>query len=94
MLVENWLTKLNEKATNQWAINEGFHFGGYAKVNTVLRNFITQFEKDNTIPLDFVYTGKMMFGIYELIKKGYFKKGTTIVAVHTGGLQGNAGFKQ
>jgi 1-aminocyclopropane-1-carboxylate deaminase/D-cysteine desulfhydrase-like pyridoxal-dependent ACC family enzyme len=56
-------------------------------------NFIKLFELENGIPLDYIYTGKMMFGIYDLIKKGAFKKGHTIIAVHTGGLQGNAGFE-
>ena len=51
-------------------------------------NFINHFYQETTIPLDPVYTGKMMFGIVDLIKKGYFKKGTKILTVHTGGLQG------
>ena len=50
------------------------------------------FKEEKNIPLDYVYEGKMMFGIYDMMGKGYFKKGTTIVAVHGGGLQGNKGF--
>ena len=46
------------------------------------------------IKTDAVYTAKMFFGLFDLIKKGYFDKGTRIIAVHTGGLQGNTGFKQ
>lgn len=78
---------------NNWSINENYHFGGYAKNQTELTGFINWFEQTNHVPLDFIYTGKMMFGIYDLIGKGFFKKGETIVAVHTGGLQGNAGMK-
>lgn len=78
---------------NNWNINEDYHFGGYAKIRSELTGFINWFEATNHVPLDCIYTGKMMFGIYDLIGKGFFKKGETIVAVHTGGLQGNAGMK-
>jgi 1-aminocyclopropane-1-carboxylate deaminase/D-cysteine desulfhydrase-like pyridoxal-dependent ACC family enzyme len=89
--VGNYLEKFKSNQKN-WNINEDFHFGGYAKLKPELLQFIQQFEKEHSIPLDYIYTGKMMFGIYELIKNGAFKKGQTIIAVHTGGLQGNAGF--
>lgn len=69
-------------------INSDSHFGGYAKHTPELLKFIHDFEKQNNIPLEHVYTGKMMFGIYDLIRKNYFQKGQTVVAVHTGGLQG------
>ncbi len=65
-----------------------YHFGGYAKTKPELVSFINSFESQHQIPLEQVYTGKMMFGIYDLLKKGYFKKGKTIIAIHTGGLQG------
>ncbi len=89
--VEKWLTVFKSNAKN-WEINEEFHFGGYAKLKPELLNFMLEFEKENAIPLDYIYTGKMMFGIMELIKRGKFKKGTKIIAIHTGGLQGNKGF--
>ncbi len=63
-----------------------YHFGGYAKKNEVLLNFISDFKSKHKIQLDFVYTGKMMFGVYDLIKKNYFQIGAKIVAIHTGGL--------
>ena len=65
-----------------------YHFGGYGKHSPQLLKFIEDFEKQNSIPLEQVYTGKMMFGIYDLISQGYFPKNSTIIAVHTGGLQG------
>lgn len=82
--------KVSEK---NWEINENYHFDGYAKVQPELIEFINCFEENNNVPLDFIYTGKMMIGIYDLIGKGFFKRGETIVAIHTGGLQGNAGLK-
>ncbi len=81
------------KSTN-WDIIFDYHFGGYAKFNNVLIEFINDFKEKTEIQLDPVYTGKMMFGIFDLINKKYFKKDSTIVAIHTGGLQGNEGFKE
>jgi 1-aminocyclopropane-1-carboxylate deaminase len=65
-----------------------FHFGGYAKYNDELLNFIKTFEFKHGFLMDQVYTGKMFFGVYQMIKEGYFKKGTRIMLLHTGGLQG------
>lgn len=78
---------------NSWDIDENYHFGGYAKMRPELTEFMNWFEQKNSVPLDCIYTGKMMFGIYDLIEKGFFKKGEIIIAVHTGGIQGNAGMK-
>ncbi|QSE98119.1 1-aminocyclopropane-1-carboxylate deaminase/D-cysteine desulfhydrase [Fulvivirga lutea] len=80
----------NYKGTQKknWGINTNYHFGGYAKTNDELIRFIKQFERDYSILLDQVYTGKMMYGINDLIQTGYFKSGTKILAIHTGGLQG------
>ncbi|GAB3165236.1 1-aminocyclopropane-1-carboxylate deaminase/D-cysteine desulfhydrase [Telluribacter humicola] len=65
-----------------------YHFGGYARYTSELLDFIRSFEQQHGIPLEQVYTGKMMFGLYDLMQKGYFTPGSTLVAVHTGGLQG------
>ena len=53
--------------------------------------FINGFKKDYDIPLDPVYTGKMLFGVMDLISKGFFPEGSKILAIHTGGLQGVKG---
>lgn len=74
--------------TRNWSLNTEYHFGGYAKISKELITFINKFKAETNIPLDPVYTGKMMFGLIDLIKKNYFKKETSIVAIHTGGLQG------
>ncbi|TXE17586.1 1-aminocyclopropane-1-carboxylate deaminase/D-cysteine desulfhydrase [Psychroserpens burtonensis] len=77
-----------------WELNTNYHFGGYAKINDELIDFINQFKGLHSIPLDPIYTGKMMFGIYDLIDKGYFPKHSKILAIHTGGLQGIEGMNQ
>ena len=81
------------KFANQsnWELINAYHFGGYAKINKALVHFINTFYKQHKIPLDPIYTGKMMFGIFNLIEKGFFPKGSKILVIHTGGLQGIAG---
>lgn len=74
-----------------WELITDYHFGGYAKINTTLVSFINKFKKNYNMPLDPVYTGKMMFGVFDLIAKNYFPKGSKILIIHTGGLQGIAG---
>jgi 1-aminocyclopropane-1-carboxylate deaminase len=76
---------------DNWSLINGYHFGGYAKINKNLIRFINDFYQQTTIPLDPVYTGKMMFGIIDMIRHNYFKKNCKILAVHTGGLQGIKG---
>jgi len=78
------------KNTN-WELITDYHFGGYGKINEAFIRFLNEFYEATEIPLDPVYTGKMMFGIYDLIEKGYFPEGSKILAIHTGGLQGVAG---
>ena len=77
---------------SNWNIEQDYHFGGYAKTTNELINFMNEIETQHQLPLDQVYTSKMMFGILDLIQKGYFKRGSTILALHTGGLQGRNSF--
>jgi 1-aminocyclopropane-1-carboxylate deaminase len=75
---------------SNWRIEMNYHFGGYGKQTQILIDFIRNFESQHHIPLEQVYTGKMMFGVFDLIQKNYFKRGSTILAIHTGGLQGRS----
>ena len=75
-----------------WRVENRYHFGGYAKANAELINFITTFETRYGIELDAVYTGKMFYGLFDMIASAEFAPGSVIVAVHSGGLQGNKGF--
>ncbi|HJS00283.1 MAG TPA: pyridoxal-phosphate dependent enzyme [Flavobacterium sp.] len=74
-----------------WELINDYHFGGYGKVNQELIQFINQFYIDNQIPLDPIYTGKMAFGVLDLIQKNYFPAHSNILLIHTGGLQGIQG---
>ena len=71
-------------------IQTSYSFGGYARMTPVLRDFIESFEAKNAILLDPVYTGKMLYAIYDLARQGHFPDGATVVALHTGGVQGRA----
>jgi 1-aminocyclopropane-1-carboxylate deaminase len=73
---------------DNWQINFDYHFGGFAKTNVDLLEFIVNFEVNTQIPLDPVYTGKMLYALYDLIQQGVFQPRQRIVALHTGGLQG------
>ena len=77
---------------SNWHIQTDYHCGGYAKFTPELIQFIHQFKAQFHISLDPVYTGKLFFGLFDLIQKDYFPPGSTVLAVHTGGLQGIAGF--
>lgn len=76
------------RSFSNWQIATDYHFGGYAKTNPGLIDFINSFQQEFQIPLDPAYTGKMIFGICRLIKEGFFDRGSTILALHTGGLSG------
>lgn len=77
-----------------WSIQTDYHFGGYAKWTPALIAFINDFKRKHALLLDPIYTGKMLYGVFDMIEKGFFPKNTTIVAVHTGGLQGIDGFNE
>lgn len=73
---------------DRWDLITDYHFGGYAKINEQLKQFMDQFYKKYLITLDPVYTSKLTFGVIDLISKGYFKPYSKILLIHTGGLQG------
>ena len=76
---------------SRWKLVNSYSFGGYAKLTDGLVEFINDFYKTQKISLDVIYTGKMMFGIIDLVAQDYFPRGSQILAIHSGGLQGNKG---
>ena len=77
--------------SDNWELIRDYNFGGFAKVDKKLIDFINMVKTLHNLPLDPIYTGKMLYGIIDLIKKDYFPRGSKILAIHTGGLQGKAG---
>jgi 1-aminocyclopropane-1-carboxylate deaminase len=69
-----------------------YHFGGYGKVTAELIDYVKGFKADTGITLDLIYTGKMLFGIKDLLEKGFFSPYSSILIIHSGGIQGNQGF--
>ena len=86
--VEKYTLKTNFEITDDYC------FGGYGKIDEELVRFINEFKRKTDIQLDPVYTGKMLFGIMDLLKNGHFPENSSILAIHTGGLQGIAGMNQ
>lgn len=90
--VQNLLTKYDTHFNNNisiyqnWEINSNYHFGGYAKKTAILEKFIINFHSKYQIPLEWIYSGKMFFGIFDLIQKGFFPENAKIIALHTGGV--------
>jgi D-cysteine desulfhydrase len=68
---------------------DDFHFGGYAKQKPELLQFMNHFYTQTGIATDFVYTGKLFYAVMQLLEQHYFPKGSKILAIHSGGLQGN-----
>ncbi len=79
---------------NRFLIHHQFHFGGYAKHNSLLLQFMNSWYDQTKIPSDFVYTGKLFYAIDALIKEDYFRPGSRILILHSGGLQGNRSLKK
>ncbi|NVJ85960.1 MAG: pyridoxal-phosphate dependent enzyme [Algoriphagus sp.] len=90
--IETLLEKFETEPKTHFSISTEYHFGGYANYQQPLIDFIWWFFETFGIVLDPIYTGKMIFGIWDLIKKNHFPRGSKILAIHTGGLQGNEGF--
>ncbi len=86
--IKNFLREAAVAHYNNWRLDSSYHHGGYAKVTQELLLFIQEMKLKHDLPLDSVYTGKMLWGVMDYIKKGNFKCGTTVLALHTGGLQG------
>lgn len=79
---------------DNWSLVTDYHFGGYGKFNEELITFINEFKEATSILFDPIYTGKMMFGILDMISKNQFKKGSKLLVIHTGGLQGITGINE
>ncbi len=87
--VRNLLGTESNIRLDNWQIETDYHFGGYGKNTPALMEFISSAWKQHHLPLDPVYTAKMMFGIYDMIARGRIESSSTVLMLHTGGLQGN-----
>ena len=88
------LSAIDTGIPTNWTINHDYHFGGFAKTSPELNQFIENFKEDYAIQLEPVYSGKMLWGILELVKQNYFPPASKVLAIHGGGLQGLRGFQK
>jgi 1-aminocyclopropane-1-carboxylate deaminase len=70
----------------RWGLETEYHFGGYGKRPSHLCAFTEQLSRDTQIPFEPVYTGKLMYGLLDNVTRGDFRRGDTILAIHTGGV--------
>lgn len=87
--IEGEIKSLLINKENPFSLLHCFHQGGYAKTNPALFDFMNQLWTLEKIPTDIVYTGKLLFAVDSLLKENYFKEGSKILVIHSGGLQGN-----
>lgn len=85
----NAFVKPYAEALKKYTIFYDYHFGGYARKTGELISFMNSIYQKHELPTDFVYTGKLLFGILHLVKNDHFQPGSRILMVHSGGLQGN-----
>jgi 1-aminocyclopropane-1-carboxylate deaminase len=84
---EKWLPDPAKLA--RCSIRDDYHFGGYARKSEALLDFMRRFHTNTGIPTDFVYTGKLCYAALDMVDKGFFPRGSQILLIHSGGLQGN-----
>lgn len=90
--VRRLLQESGEPQFDNWQVECGYHHGGYAKTTPELMAFMQRFEQQHGILLDPVYTAKLFLALYTMVEQQQFARGTTLLAIHSGGLQGRAGF--
>ncbi|HUR31388.1 MAG TPA: pyridoxal-phosphate dependent enzyme [Saprospiraceae bacterium] len=90
--MQDFLDKNSIEIKSNWELWPDYHFGGFGKTNNELFEFMFEFTQQYKIPLDPVYTGKLMFAIRDKTRSGYFNPTDKVIAIHTGGLQGIAGY--
>jgi 1-aminocyclopropane-1-carboxylate deaminase len=87
--IEKLISEFSGHVYGNWSLLTSYHHGGYAKVTKALLDFVAAMKERHNLPLDHVYTGKLMWAVMEEIEKGRFPRGATVLALHTGGLQGS-----
>ena len=84
----------NFTSQRNWCLMKDYHFGGYAKLTPELVRFINEFKRTSQVALDPIYTGKVTFGLLDLVRKDYFPSGSHLLMIHTGGLQALEGMNE
>jgi 1-aminocyclopropane-1-carboxylate deaminase len=86
--IEHLANELSGNTYGNWSLLTSYHHGGYAKVTKELLSFVRAMNEQHHLPLDHVYTGKLLWALVKEVERGAFTRGSTVLALHTGGLQG------
>jgi 1-aminocyclopropane-1-carboxylate deaminase len=86
--IEKLIQDFTGRLYGKWSLLTSYHHGGYAKVTQTLTEFVSAMKERHNLPLDHVYTGKLLWAVMKEIEIGRFHRGSTVLALHTGGLQG------
>ena len=92
MYLQHQIAQQVPEALENWQLKDEYHFCGFARYSDTLLDFMNDFYQQHNIRLDFVYTAKMIYAIFDMIRKGAIPANCHIIAVHTGGLQGLKGY--
>lgn len=92
--IEKLLLQFKNKKFTNWQLKHNYHFKGFGSYDINLIDFINHFFKQYNIPICSIYTGKMFYGIFDMIDKGELSNTDKILAIHTGGLQGIKAFNE
>ncbi len=84
--VQAWLHRNRCQTDLNWWVEDNYHCGGYARSNPRLQAFLSEFAEFSQLPLEPVYTGKLMLGLFDMIERGGISPGTEVLAIHTGGV--------
>jgi 1-aminocyclopropane-1-carboxylate deaminase len=85
--IEKLLQKYSNTSYGNWHLDASYHHGGYAKATPALLDFVKLMNDKHNLPLDAVYTGKLLWAVMDYVRQGKFRRGSTVLVVHTGGLQ-------
>jgi 1-aminocyclopropane-1-carboxylate deaminase len=85
--IEKLVYNFSGNTYEKWSLLTSYHHGGYAKLTDELLRFISVMKEEHKLPLDTVYTGKLMWAVMKEIEQGKFRRGSTVLAFHTGGVQ-------
>ena len=91
--MEEVIRGLADSKNTKWRLVYDYHFGGFAKTDHTLFEFMKEFNEQYDIKLDPIYNAKMMYGVIDLVRSGHFRPDSRVLAINTGGLQGLRGFE-
>lgn len=83
--LKSTIARLSGKAEGDyWELHSQFTYGGYGKMRGFPQEFIAYMRSEIGMPLDFVYSGKALYGSLQIMKERGYNPAECLF-VHTGG---------